>query len=103
MLDELNFDDYVVKNIDKESWLITILLPCLATFAIVFVIFTFMTNRTNGGGNNSGRMMNFGKNRARLSTEEAKKFNFESVAGLNEEKRRFAGNCRFLKIPEEVY
>ena len=101
LLDELNFDDYVVKNIDKESWLITILLPCLATFAIVFVIFTFMTNRTNGGGNNSGRMMNFGKNRARLSTEEAKKFNFESVAGLNEEKEDLQEIVDFLKFPKK--
>lgn len=97
---ENEFDDYEVKNIDKESWLVSILLPCLATFAIVFVVFSFMTNRSGGGGGGT-KMMNFGKNRAKLSTEEAKKFNFGSVAGLNEEKEDLEEIVDFLKFPKK--
>lgn len=48
--DEVGFDDYHINDVDKESWLITTLLPILATFAVVFVIFTFMSNQGAGGG-----------------------------------------------------
>jgi len=99
-LEEVEFADYDVKNIDKESWLVSILLPCLVTFAIVFVIFSFMTNRTSGGGGGA-KMMNFGKSRAKLSTEEAKKFNFSNVAGLNEEKEDLEEIVDFLKFPKK--
>ena len=99
-MESVEFEDYDIKNIDKENWIVSILLPCLVTFAIVFFVFSFMTNRTNGGGG-GGKMMNFGKSRAKLSTEETKKFNFDNVAGLNEEKEDLEEIVDFLKFPKK--
>lgn len=39
--------------------------------------------------------MNFGKSRARLSTENDKKITFSQVAGLQEEKRGGGRDCGF--------
>ena len=98
-LNEVGFDDYHVNDVDKESWLITTLLPILATFAVVFVIFTFMSNQGSGGG--GGKMMNFGKSRAKLSTDAVKKISFKNVAGLDEEKEELKEIVDFLKFPKQ--
>lgn len=46
-----------------------------------------MIMSNNAAANNSGgKMMNFGKSRAKLSTEEDNHMTFENVAGLKEEK-----------------
>ena len=38
-------------------------------------------------------MMNFGKSRAKMSTDADKKVTFKEVAGLQEEKEELEGNC----------
>ena len=52
-----------------------------------------------GGGGSSGRVMNFGKSRARMMTEKDQKFTFKDVAGLEEEKEDMAEIVDFLKEP----
>ena len=92
--------EYVVMDVPQENYLVTIILPFMLSIVVVVIIIMVM-NRSAGGGGANARMMNFGKSRARLSTEEAKKFNFESVAGLNEEKEDLQEIVDFLKFPKK--
>lgn len=85
-LKEKDFTQFVVDDVPSESWIMT-LLPYLLIFGAIFILFMIMSN--NAAANNSGgKMMNFGKSRAKLSTEEDNHMTFENVAGLKEEKRR---------------
>ena len=52
----------------------------------------------NGSGN---KMMNFGKSRAKMTTDENKKVNFGSVAGLKEEKEELEELVDFLRAPRK--
>ena len=54
-----------------------------------------------GGGGSGGRVMNFGKSRARMMTEKDQKFTFKDVAGLEEEKEDMAEIVDFLKEPKK--
>ena len=58
-----------------------------------------MSNQAAAGGGGS-KMMNFGKSRAKLSTEE-NKMNFGNVAGLQEEKAELEELVDFLKAPRK--
>ena len=83
-LKEKDFTQFVVDDVPSESWIMT-LLPYLLIFGAIFILFMIMSN--NAAANNSGgKMMNFGKSRAKLSTEEDNHMTFENVAGLKEEK-----------------
>lgn len=99
-LDEQGFDDYEITDVEKESWLLTILLPCVASFVVVFLVFSLINNQGAGGGGGA-KMMNFGKSRAKISTDAIKKFSFESVAGLQEEKEELREIVEFLKSPDK--
>ena len=96
-----NRADYTMDDIPAESWILTIL-PYLIIFAAMFIFFIIITNQnaanSNGGGS---KMMNFGKSRARLMTEEAKKVRFENVAGLKEEKEELEEIVDFLRAPQK--
>ena len=72
----------------------------LITCGLVIFLFVFMNRQMAGSGSNS-KMMNFGKSRARLSTEEDKKINFSYVAGLQEEKEDLEEVVDFLKNPKK--
>ncbi len=89
-----------VHNIDKPSWFITTLLPLLVGLIVVIFLITFLTNQASGGGGNS-KVMNFGKSRAKLSTDENKKTTFNKVAGLEEEKEELSEIVDFLKNPKK--
>ena len=52
----------------------------------------------NAAANNSGgKMMNFGKSRAKMTTDENRNVTFENVAGLREEKEELEANKRTRK------
>lgn len=94
------FKDFVVQEMPEENWLIS-LLPTLILFGVLFVFYIMMTNHaaaSSGGGN---RMMNFGKSRAKMSTDENKKVNFAGVAGLKEEKEELEELVDFLRAPRK--
>lgn len=96
-----NFKTYTVQNPPEESWLLT-LLPYLIIFAAMFIFFMIMTNQaaaSSGGGN---KMMNFGKSRAKMMTDEqAKRVTFANVAGLKEEKEELEEIVDFLRAPKK--
>ena len=97
---EYKFTQYQVKEMPQENWLISIL-PTLVLFAVLFIFYIIMSNHAaaSNGGNN--KMMNFGKSRARMTTDENKKVNFGSVAGLKEEKEELEELVDFLRAPRK--
>lgn len=91
--------DYQMPDIPQDNWFATTIMPMLLMFGGVMVIFMLM-NRQNGAGANS-KAMNFGKSRARLSTEKDKKITFAQVAGLREEKEDLEEIVDFLRSPKK--
>lgn len=100
-LQQQNFSAYTVENPPEESWLLT-LLPYLIIFAAMFIFFMIMTNQAAANSGGGSRMMNFGKSRAKLMTDDpARRVTFDKVAGLKEEKEELAEIVDFLKAPRK--
>lgn len=89
---------YGMSDVPKESMATTVLIPLLITLGGVFLIF-FLMNRQNGGAN--AKAMNFGKSRARMTTQNEIKVTFADVAGLQEEKEELEEIVDFLKAPKK--
>ena len=92
---EYGFDP-VVNDIERENWFLTYMLPMLAVLAVGVFLFIMMNAQQAGGGN--GKMMNFGKSRAKMSMGD-KSVTFAQVAGLKEEKEELEDIVDFLKEP----
>lgn len=92
---EYGFDP-VVNDIERENWFLTYMLPMLAVLAVGVFLFMMMNAQQAGGGN--GKMMNFGKSRAKMSMGD-KSVSFAQVAGLKEEKEELEEIVDFLKEP----
>ena len=99
LMEKYDFDSYVMRNVPTENWL-TSLLPLLVVFAAMIILFMMMNNQNAGAGGNS-KMMNFGKSRAKMSTDENKKVTFDNVAGLREEKEELEEIVDFLRSPRK--
>ncbi|MCQ6563707.1 ATP-dependent zinc metalloprotease FtsH [Paenibacillus mendelii] len=108
-----NVEEFVVKEIHdlaeknqvkltnkpmKEPSIWLTFLTSIIPFVIIFVLFFFLMNQAQGGG---GKVMNFGKSRARLYNEEKKRITFEDVAGADEEKQELVEVVEFLKDPRK--
>ena len=89
--------DPTVESVPEESWFLSSVFPILLVI-IVCVFFFVMMNSQNAGSGSSGKMMNFGKSRARLSLGD-NKITLGDVAGLKEEKEELEEIVEFLKEP----
>ena len=97
-LDEKDVD-YKMPDVPQDSWFATTLFPVLLMMLGVGLFLSLM-NRQAGGGANA-KAMNFGKNRARMSSPTDKKVTFAQVAGLQEEKEELEEIVDFLKSPKK--
>ncbi len=91
--------DPMTEDVQRESWLLTSLLPLLIVLAVGVFLFMMM-NAQNAAGGNGSKMMNFGKSRAKLSVGD-KNAVFDQVAGMQEEKQELAEIVDFLKNPDK--
>lgn len=92
--------DYVNKDVPGENIFLNIVLPILL-IGLAVIIFMNMMGRAASGNGSSSKMMNFGKSRARLSTDKDKQVIFANVAGLKEEKEDLEEVVDFLKNPQK--
>jgi cell division protease FtsH len=102
--DSTTMNEMLAHNVDvhvtppqQTPWytaLLTTLLPIL----LVVAAFFFIMQQTQGGGN---RVMQFGRSRARLHSDDPKKrVTFDDVAGIDEVKEELAEIVDFLKHPK---
>lgn len=69
--------------------------------AIAIIIIVMMTAGMQGAGGGGGSMMNFGRSRAQMTSEDDNQMNFNDVAGLKEEKEDLEEVVDFLKNPSK--
>ena len=86
--------DMKVEIAEDQSWWISLIPTVLIIISMVF-LFSMMSQQ--GGG---GKVMNFGKSKARMSSDADKKITFKNVAGADEEKEELEEIVDFLKAPD---
>ncbi len=84
------------KPSNSGAWLSII--PTVLMVVLFLVLLFVMTQQSQGGSGGRG-VMNFGKNRAKVASPDAKKVTFKDVAGADEEKQELEEIVDFLKEP----
>ena len=97
MIQELqNGREIEYKAVVKKIPFIVSILPYILLVVLFFIFMYVMLGQGQGGG---GKVMNFGKSRARLYT--TSKITFADVAGAEEEKEEMMERVSFLKNPKK--
>lgn len=98
--DEVTADDFpfaLDSQAPPSMWWVNLLLPGILLLAVIGVYF-FMMQQGQGGG---GRIMSFGKSRARMHEPDKKRVTFKDVAGVDEEREELHEIVDFLKDPRK--
>ncbi len=96
---ELSKDpDFVLETPAPQEmpWWIT-MLPYIIIGIVIIVFWVIMFRQMQGGG--GGKVMNFGKSRAKVMSQDQRKITFKDVAGADEEKADLEEMVDFLRNP----
>lgn len=85
------------KPEEETPWYMNLLISWFPMLLLIGVWIFFMRQMQMGGG----KAMSFGKSRARMLNESAKKVMFEDVAGVDEAKEELQEIVEFLKEPKK--
>ncbi len=85
------------KAAEESPWFMTILISWFPMLLLIAVWIFFMRQMQAGGG----KAMSFGKSRARLVSDSARKVTFEDVAGIEEAKAELEEIIEFLRDPKK--
>ncbi len=85
------------KPEEKQSFLSTLFINWFPMI-LIFVVFMFFLKQLQSGG---GKAMSFGKSKAKMLNESAKKVNFTDVSGVEEAKEELVEVVDFLKEPKK--
>lgn len=91
---------YEQTDVPRENKILTVVVPLITLGILVFMVF-MMFGRASAGSGGGSKMSNFGKSRAKMSTEADKRINFNNVAGLQEEKEDLKEIVDFLRVPSK--
>ncbi len=93
--DEGQLKDGYDVEVPQESLLVTLLVSFLPILLILFLLFFFL-NQMQGGG---GRLMSFGKSKAKVVSKDMPKTTFADVAGAEEAVEELEEIKEFLEEP----
>lgn len=92
---------YEQTDVPRENKILTVAVPLITLGILVFMVFMMFGRASAGSGGGGSKMSNFGKSRAKMSTEADKRINFNNVAGLQEEKEDLKEIVDFLRVPSK--
>ncbi len=90
--------DISVKEVQKDSWWMTIFVSWFPMLLLIGVWVFFMRQMQMGG---KGGAMSFGKNKAKLMEKGESKVTFADVAGIDEAKEELEEIIDFLRDPQK--
>ncbi|NLL94085.1 MAG: ATP-dependent zinc metalloprotease FtsH [Clostridiales bacterium] len=91
---------YKLGDVERDSIFLTTFLPILiVSVVVIFLFLLFNANAANAGGGGNGKLMNFGKSRAKRIDPTENSKTFRDVAGLQEEKEEMEEIVDFLRSP----